>query len=98
MLPAGAGLQSRQLFLGYYTLTDYSLIIPPSHRNYKKYPHSLNAVKLVRLVVDKIYQDQRVGEKLLIDAIYRTILVSQQILAIGLFVDPMDSKVIPFYQ
>ncbi|MBD2796496.1 GNAT family N-acetyltransferase [Xenorhabdus sp. 18] len=84
--------------LGYYTLTGYSVITPPAHRDYKKYPHPLNAVKLARLAVDRSYQGQRIGEKLLVDAIYRTVLVSQQISAIGLFVDPMNSKVIPFYQ
>ncbi|EFL91129.1 hypothetical protein REG_1947 [Candidatus Regiella insecticola LSR1] len=35
---------------------------------------------------------------LLVDAIYRTVLVAQQISAIGLFVDPMTPEVIPFYQ
>ncbi|CDG16409.1 GNAT family N-acetyltransferase [Xenorhabdus doucetiae] len=84
--------------LGYYTLTGYSVITTPAHRDYKKYPHPLNAVKLARLAVDRSYQGQRIGEKLLVDAIYRTVLVSQQISAIGLFADPMNSKVIPFYQ
>ncbi|MDC9622412.1 GNAT family N-acetyltransferase [Xenorhabdus sp. XENO-7] len=84
--------------LGYYTLSGYSVITQPAHRDYKKYPHPLNAVKLARLAVDSSYQGQRLGEKLLIDAIYRTVLVSQQISAIGLFVDPMSPEVIPFYQ
>jgi hypothetical protein len=38
------------------------------------------------------------GEQLLIDAIYRTVLVAQQISAIGLFVDPVTTEAIPFYQ
>ncbi|PHM30158.1 GNAT family N-acetyltransferase [Xenorhabdus innexi] len=82
--------------MGYYTLTGYSVITPPTHRNYKRYPHPLNAIKLARLAVDLSFQGQGIGEKLLIDAIYRTILVSQQVSAIGFFVDPMDSKVIFF--
>ena len=61
-------------------------------------PHPLSAVKLVRLAVDSAHQGQRLGEQLLIDAIYRTVLVAQQISAIGLFVDPMTPEVIPFYQ
>jgi predicted N-acetyltransferase YhbS len=84
--------------MGYHTLTGYSVTTPPSHPNYKKYPHPLNAVKLARLAVDRSQQGQRLGEQLLIDAIYRTVLVAQQISAIGLFVDPMTPQVAPFYQ
>ena len=84
--------------MGYYTLTGYSVTTPPSHRDYKKYPHPLSAVKLVRLAVDRSQQGQRLGERLLIDAIHRTVLVAQQISAIGLFVDPMTPQVVPFYQ
>lgn len=84
--------------IGYHTLTGYSVITPPAHKDYKKYPHPLNAVKLARLAVDRSYQGHRLGEQLLIDAIYRTVVVSQQISAIGLFVDPMTPEVVPFYQ
>ena len=84
--------------IAYYTLTGYSVTTPPSHKDYKKNPHPLSAVKLARLAVDRSQQGQRLGERLLIDAIYRTVLVSQQISAIGLFVDPMTPQVIPFYQ
>lgn len=84
--------------VGYHTLTGFSVTTPPSHRDYKKYPHPLSAVKLARLAVDRDNQGQHLGSRLLIDAIHRTVLVSQQIAAIGLFVDPMTPEVIPFYQ
>jgi GNAT superfamily N-acetyltransferase len=84
--------------IGYHTLTGYSVTTPPAHRDYKGYTHPLNAVKLARLAVDRSHQGQRLGEQLLIDAIYRTVLVAQQISAIGLFVDPMTQRVIPFYR
>ncbi|MGI0119729.1 hypothetical protein [Zooshikella sp. RANM57] len=84
--------------LGYHTLTGYSVTTPPDHKDYKKYPHPLNAVKLARLAVDYTQQGQRLGERLLVDAIYRTVLVAEQISAIGLFVDPMTPQVVPFYQ
>ncbi len=84
--------------IGYHTLTGYSVTTPPAHRNYKKYPHPLNAVKLARLAVDRSCQGRRLGEQLLVDAIYRTVAVSQQISAIGLFVDPMNPEAVPFYQ
>lgn len=84
--------------IGYHTLTGYSVTAPPTHKDYKKYPHPLNAVKLARLAVDCSCQKEHLGEKLLVDAIYRTVLVAEQISAIGLFVDPMTPEVIPFYQ
>jgi len=84
--------------LGYYTLTGYSVTTPPAHKDYKKYPHPLSAVKLARLAVDRSQQGQGLGERLLIDAIFRTVLVAQQISVIGLFVDPMTPQVVSFYQ
>lgn len=84
--------------IGYHTLTGYSVTTPPTHKNYEKYPHPLNAVKLARIAVSLSHQKQHVGEKLLIDAIYRTVLVAEQISAIGLYVDPKTPEVIPFYQ
>ena len=87
-----------ETILGYHTLTGYSVTIPPAHRDYKKYPHPLGAVKLARLAVARSQQGLGLGERLLIDAIYRTVLVAQQISAIGLFIDPMTAQVIPFYQ
>lgn len=84
--------------IGYYTLTGYSVITPPAHKDYKNHPHPLSAVKLARLAVDCSHQGKRIGERLLIDAIKRTVLVAEQISTIGLFVDPMTPEVIPFYQ
>lgn len=84
--------------IGYHTLTGYSVTTPPAHKDYRKYPHPLSAVKLARIAVDRGHQGQRLGEKLLIDAIYRTVLVEQQISAIGLFVDPQFPEIMPFYQ
>ncbi|EGM1332176.1 GNAT family N-acetyltransferase [Salmonella enterica] len=83
---------------GYYTLSGYSVIVPPKFRHYKNYPHPLNAVKLARLAIHKQFQGKRIGEKLLVDAIYRTVLVANQVSAIGLFVDPTTQDVIPFYE
>ncbi|MEH6593053.1 MAG: GNAT family N-acetyltransferase [Halioglobus sp.] len=51
-----------------------------------------------RIGVDRSQQGQRLGEQLLIDAIYRSVLVAQQISAIGLFVDGMSPQIAPFYQ
>ena len=53
--------------MGYHTLTGYSVTTPPVHKEFKKYPHPLSAVKLARLAVDHSHQGQRLGERLLID-------------------------------
>lgn len=87
-----------EIIIGYYTLTGYSVITPPAHKDYIKYPHPLSAVKLARLAVARLQQGLGVGERLLIDAICRTVLVAEQISAIGLFVDPMTPQVTSFYQ
>jgi predicted GNAT family N-acyltransferase len=84
--------------LGYYTLTGYSVITPPDHKDYKLYPHPLSAVKLARLAVDQTQKKQGLGELLVIDAIHRTVMVAEQISTIGLFVDPMTPAVVPFYR
>lgn len=84
--------------IGYHTLTGYSVRTPPDHKHYKNYPHALSAVKLARLAVDTTQKGHGLGQRLLIDAIYRTVLVAQQIATIGLFVDPMTPQIMPFYQ
>src|SRR5210317_1875426 len=58
--------------IGYQTLTGYSVTTPPRHGDYKKNPHPLSSVKLARLAVDRAQHGQRLGERLLVDAIYRT--------------------------
>lgn len=83
--------------IGYYTLTGYSVTVPPKHKAYQKYPHPLNAVKLARLAVDNAHQNHKLGQRLLVDAMCRTVLVAEQISAIGLYVDPMATDVTPFY-
>ncbi|GAA3941359.1 GNAT family N-acetyltransferase [Litoribacillus peritrichatus] len=90
--------ESPAVVAGYYTLTGYSVSPPPVHKDYHNYPHPLSAVKLARLAVDRDCQGARLGEKLLIDAIRRTVLAAEQISAIGLFVDPMTPDVVPFYE
>jgi len=87
-----------EIILGYYTVAGYSVIMPFTQiRQYKNYPHPLNAVKLARIAVDSAYQGQHLGEQLLVDAIYRTVRVAEQIAAIGLFVDPKTPSIVPFY-
>ncbi|GLQ31373.1 hypothetical protein [Litoribrevibacter albus] len=91
-------LENSNRVAAYYTLTGYAVSPPPAHKDYINYPHPLPAVKLARLAVDHSNQGLRLGEKLLIDAIRRTVLAAEQISAIGLFVDPMTPDIVPFYE
>ena len=84
--------------IGYHTLTGYSVLTPPTHKDYLKYPHPLSAVKLARLAVATSHQGRKIGERLVVDAIHRTVLVALQISALGLFVDPMTPQIVPFYR
>jgi len=84
--------------LGYYSLTGYSVTIPPDHPYYQRYPHPLTAVKLVRLATDKTQQRRGIGELLLFDAIMQTTRVADQIGAIGLYVDPMTPGLMSYYE
>lgn len=84
--------------IGYYTLVNYSITVPPSLRTYKNYPHPLPAIKLARLAVDQKWQKRRLGELLLVDAIKKTVEVSGMIANIGLFVDPSTPPIVEFYK
>jgi len=93
-----SSLESPSQIIGYYTLVNYSVIVPPSLRVYKTYPHPLLAIKLARLAIDQKWQSRGFGELLLVDAIRKTVEVSGMIANIGLFVDPSTSSIVEFYK
>lgn len=87
-----------QTVLGYHTIINYSVTVPPPVKPYKNYPHPLPAIKLARLAVDRSQQGQGLGELLLIDAITRAVTVADIVGAIGLYVDPTSPDVVSFYE
>lgn len=87
------------IILGFFTLTLCEIAfdqLPKSHA--KKLPkHGLPAVRLARLAVALRYQKKGYGELLLADAVYRTVLISEQAGGIGLFVDAKGARARSFY-
>ena len=85
--------------LGYYTLTVCEVIpsdIPDPRL--KRYPHPMPAAKLARLAVCSNNQGNGIGEKLLLNAMERSVAISENAGLIGLFVDAKSDGVSGYYK
>ena len=86
---------------GYYTLSSTSIsreLIPPNLE--KKFPRAYDTIPatlLGRLARDKSVIGTGQGEKLLLDALYRSHLASKEIGSFAVVVDPIDNKAEAFY-
>mgnify|MGYP003625019082 CR=1 FL=1 len=91
----------RNVVKGYYTLSNYGIsrgLIPEKFQ--KKFPKSyktIPATLLGRLARDEKYGAPRAGEFLLMDALYKTYITSQDIASFAVVVDPIDEKAKSFY-
>lgn len=85
--------------LGFFTLTLCEVraeSLPASYAN--KYPaHGLPAVRLARLAVSLDHRGAGHGERLLAEAVHRTVEISNHAGLIGLFVDAKDAAAKGFY-
>jgi len=84
---------------GYYALTLAELenrYLPEAWR--KKLPRRILGVRLGRLAVDKTFQNQGLGELLLIDALTRAQRIYTEAGGIGLFVDAIDEPAAGYYR
>lgn len=84
---------------GYYALTLAELEnrhLPDVWR--KKLPRCIPGVRLGRLAVDKAFQNKKLGELLLIDALMRAKRIHTEAGGIGLFVDALDEQAAGYYQ
>jgi hypothetical protein len=86
---------------GYYTLASAS--IPKSqipNDVAKKFPYpDLPAPLIGRLAVNELYMRQGLGELLLMDALFRSFMVSEsQQGSIAVIVDPIDEQATSFYK
>ncbi len=86
---------------GYYTLSGVAVEradLPPeiTHRlaRYQEYPATL----IGRLAVDQEYQDQKIGGKLLLDALKRALAVSHEIASFAVITDAKDEEAQSFYE
>ena len=86
---------------GYYTLSNTSIsreLIPLELRNkFPKSYESIPATLLGRLARDRSLLGQGKGEKLLIDALYRSHLAAKELGSFAVVVDPIDVKAEAFY-
>lgn len=87
--------------LGYYTLSSYGIDVGDLPvelaRKLPRYP-LVPATLLGRLAVDRSFQGQGVGEFLLMDALHRALVQSDEIAAAAVVVDAIDAGAIKFYR
>lgn len=95
-----ATLDSKTI-LGYYTLSQYSIQLEDIpielSKKYPKYP-ALPATLLGRLARDVSTEGQGVGELLLLDSLYRSWAMSEQVASAAVVTDAKDQKAVNFYK
>jgi GNAT superfamily N-acetyltransferase len=86
--------------LGYYSLSTLSVQLSDLPENLaKKLPrHPIPAALIGRLAVSKHAQGNGIGKMLLIDAIHRTLSVSDQIAIYAMIVDAVNDNARSFYE
>jgi ribosomal protein S18 acetylase RimI-like enzyme len=86
---------------GYYTLSQYAIDLGdlPEEVTKKlpKYP-AVSATLLGRLAVGNNFRGKGLGEKLLMDALYRSLKLSEQVASTGVVVDAKDESGRAFYK
>ncbi|MBF0555512.1 MAG: GNAT family N-acetyltransferase [Nitrospirae bacterium] len=86
---------------GYYTLSSTSVNVGelPDRITAKlpRYP-LMPATLIGRLAVDRHYQGRGYGELLLVDALRRSLISTEQIGSVAVIVDAMDDKAKAFYE
>ena len=87
--------------VGYYTLSTFS-IVPTSFpeamtRKLPRY-ETFPAILIGRLAVDRRYRGQGFGRQLLVDALLRSLALSEQIGAMAVVVDAKDDAARSFYE
>ena len=84
--------------LGFFTLTAceiHSKQLPPEYA--KKYPPVVPAAKLARLEVNREKQGHGLGTSMMVNAMERVLLVSENLGITGFFADAKDEKARMFY-
>jgi len=93
--------QDSEQVLGYYSLSSIGIFcgdLPPEFiKKLPRYP-ILPGVLLGRLAVDKNFHGKKIGEYLLIDALKRSVTVSEQIGIVAVIVDAKNEKAKSFYK
>jgi predicted GNAT family N-acyltransferase len=86
---------------GYYTLSQYTIdlgeVPDEVAKKLPRYP-SVPATLLGRLAVSSAFRGRGLGERLLMDALYRSLKLSDQIASTGVVVDAKDDTARTFYR
>jgi predicted GNAT family N-acyltransferase len=86
---------------GYYTLSNNSIPLKTVTEQYrKKLPPAYQAIPttlLGRLAVDICYQNMKIGQLLLMDALKRSYHLSKKLGSYAVVVDPLDDDIRQFY-
>ncbi len=89
-----------KMIAGYYTLSQYAIeldAVPDEvAKKLPKYP-MVPATLLGRLAVRTEFRGKGLGEKLLMDALYRSLQLSEQAASTGVVVDAKDESAVSFY-
>jgi len=90
-----------KIIAGYYTLSQYAIDLGdmPEEvvKKLSKYP-AASATLLGRLAVGSDFRGKGLGEKLLMDALYRSLKLSEQAASTGVVVDAKDEAARAFYR
>jgi ribosomal protein S18 acetylase RimI-like enzyme len=85
--------------LGFFTLASCEVVATGLPAEYaKKYPSKAPAAKLARLAVSINLQRQGLGRIMMVEAMRRTLAVSENIGIIGFFVDAKNQGACEYYE
>jgi GNAT superfamily N-acetyltransferase len=84
---------------GYYTLSSCAIAYAelPDRDRAKLPSYPIPAVLIGRLAVDRTWQGQGLGSRLLVDALMRALRISQEVGVYAVRVDALDAKAKEFY-
>ena len=86
---------------GYYTLSPYAMQLDsvPEEivKKLPKYP-MVPTTLVGRLAVSTEFRGQRLGELLLMDALHRSLALSEQVASAGVIADAQDESAVSFYR
>ncbi len=94
-------IENIQYVKGYFTLSNFGIsreLIPPGLSS--KFPKSYQTIPttlLGRLARDKKCTANRLGESLLMEALYRAYITSKKVASFAVVVDPIDENAKHFY-
>ena len=96
---AATTVNQADVIVGYYTLSSLSIELNqlPPNLAHKLPRYPIPAALIGRLAIDQSFQGQGVGKLLLVDAIKRTLAVSNEIAIYAIVVDAIDKAAEQFY-